>query len=257
MSLADELEALVRLSRALGDPAAGYAILAEGNTSARTGEDSFLLKASGFPLAQATPKSFVQMRLSAVLALLEAPPRGDDELAEALSSCRAREGHRPSVEAGLHAVALTHGAATVVGHTHPTEINAILCSEHAELIVAGPLFPDQIVVCGRHPLLVPYVDPGIPLALEVRDRLRGHVDRHGHPPKTIYLQNHGLIALGRTGAEVLQITQMAAKAARILLGTLACGGPRPLTPQDAARIESRPDEHHRQAMLDSLVHMRK
>lgn len=257
MSFAGELDALVRLSCALGEPAAGYAILAEGNTSARTGEDSFLLKASGFPLARATPESFVEMGLSSVLALLEAPPRDDDELAQALSACRRGEGHRPSVEAALHAVALALGAATVVGHTHPTEINAILCSQHAELIVAGPLFPDQIVVCGRDPLFVPYADPGIPLAREVRDRLRRHIDRHGRPPKTIYLQNHGLVALGRTGAEVLQITQMAAKAARILLGTLACGGPRPLTPQDATRIESRPDEHHRQALLESPVHIRK
>jgi rhamnose utilization protein RhaD (predicted bifunctional aldolase and dehydrogenase) len=243
-----ELEALVRLSRALGDSAADYAILAEGNTSARTGEDSFLLKASGFSLADASPDSFVEMGLSAVLALLDARPRDDQELARALSACRLSEGQRPSVEAALHAVGLTLGEATVVGHTHPTEINAILCSKRPELIIA-PLFPDQIVVCGRNALLVPYVDPGIPLALEVRAGLSEHIDQHGRPPKTIYLQNHGLIALGQSAAEVLQITQMAAKAARILLGTLACGGPRPLAAHAAARIESRPDEHHRQANL--------
>lgn len=252
MSPASELEALVRLSRALGHPDSDYAILAEGNTSARAGEDSFLLKASGFPLADATPESFVEMRLSAVLALLDAPPRDDERLARSLSACRVAGDRRPSVEAALHAVGLTVGGATVVGHTHPTEINAILCSERPELIVAGPLFPDQIVVCGRDAVLVPYVDPGIPLALEVRARLGEHIDHHGRPPKTIYLQNHGLVALGRSGTEVLQITRMAAKAARILLGTLACGGPRSLTPESAARIESRPDEHHRQALLDGV-----
>lgn len=249
LTVADQLESLARLSRALGDPTTEYAILAEGNTSARAGEDSFLVKASGFSLAEATSEAFVEMRLSAVLELLEAPPRDDQELAAALSACRVGEGHRPSVEAALHALALTLGAASVVGHTHPTPINAILCSQRPELIVSGPLFPDQIVVCGLDALLVPYVDPGIPLALEVRDRLRRHIDQRGRPPKTIYLQNHGLIALGRTGTEVLQITQMATKAARILLGTLACGGPRRLTPQAAARIDSRPDEHHRQARL--------
>lgn len=252
MSHPAELDALVRLSRALGDPAADYAILAEGNTSARTGKDRFLLKASGFSLADASPDSFVEMGLSAVLALLDAPARDDHELAQALSACRLSDGPRPSVEAALHAIGLTLGGATVVGHTHPSEINAILCSQRPELIVAGPLFPDQVVVCGRHALLVPYVDPGIPLASELSARLRDHIDRHGRPPKTIYLQNHGLIALGRSGAEVLQITQMATKAARILLGTLACGGPRPLTAPAAARIDSRPDEHHRQAKLRTL-----
>ena len=237
------------MSRVLGDPDAGYAILAEGNTSARTGDDTFLLKASGFRLAEATPESFVEMGLSTVLGLLDANPRGDEELARALSACRLGDGHRPSVEAALHAVGLALGAARVVGHTHPTAINAILCSQRPELIVTEPLFPDQIVVCGRTALLVPYFDPGIPLALEVRARLRDHIDQHGVPPKTIYLQNHGLIALGQSAAEVLQITQMAVKAARILLGSLACGGPRPFTPEAAARIESRPDEHARQAML--------
>jgi rhamnose utilization protein RhaD (predicted bifunctional aldolase and dehydrogenase) len=247
-----ELEALVRLSRALGEPSGDYAILAEGNTSARTGEDSFLLKASGVSLADALPESFVEMSLSAVLALLDTPPRDDEELAQALSACRLRDGPRPSVEAALHAIGLTRGAAAVVGHTHPTAINGILCSKRPELIVAGPLFPDQIVVCGQHPLLIPYFDPGIPLATELGVRLREHIDRHGTPPKAIYLQNHGFVALGQSSTEVLQITQMATKAAHILLGTLSCGGPRSLTPEAAMRIETRPDEHHRQAQLHAF-----
>lgn len=246
---AGKLEALVTLSRALGDPAAGYAILGEGNTSVRTGEDSFLVKASGSSLARAAPDSFVEVRLSAVLALLDAPPGDDDELARALAGCRIAGRERPSVEAALHAVSLTLGGASAVGHTHPVEVNAILCSRRPELIVAGPLFPDQIVVCGRHPLLVPYTDPGIPLAAAFRERLGRHIDAHGRPPKTVYLQNHGLIALGGSESEVLQVTQMAVKAARILLGTLACGGPQPLSEEAADRIETRPDEHHRQARL--------
>jgi rhamnose utilization protein RhaD (predicted bifunctional aldolase and dehydrogenase) len=249
MSPTAERDALVRLSRSLGDPARDWAILAEGNTSVRTGEDTFLVKASGSSMATATPDSFVEMRLSAVLGLLERPPGDDEELAHALAASRIADGPRPSVEAALHALALTIGEASAVGHTHPAEINAILCSERPELVLTGPLFPDQIVVCGRHPLLVRYVDPGIPLALEVRERLRRHVAEHGAPPKTIYLQNHGFIALGRSTTEVLQVTEMATKAARILVGTLACGGPHPLSEEAALRIETRPDEHHRQAML--------
>jgi rhamnose utilization protein RhaD (predicted bifunctional aldolase and dehydrogenase) len=243
-------EELVSLSRALGDPARQYAILAEGNTSLRTGADTFLVKASGASLGQASPDSFVEVRASALLALLDQSLADDAALADALMACRVADGPlRPSVEAALHAIALTDAGAVAVGHTHPIEINSILCSQQSELIVAGPLFPDQIVVCGRHPLLVPYVDPGLPLARDVRERLRGHLERHGSPPKLIYLENHGMVALGRSTGEVLQITQMAVKAARILLGTLACGGPRPLTIEAAERIDVRPDEHHRQAML--------
>jgi rhamnose utilization protein RhaD (predicted bifunctional aldolase and dehydrogenase) len=249
VSSPDKLNALVTLSRDLGDPEGDYAILAEGNTSLRTGDDGFLVKASGFSLVSAQRGSFVELRLSAVLGLLDSPPVGDDAMAAALADCRMSDGPHPSVESVLHAVCLTLGAASTVAHTHPTPVNAILCSRKPEVVLVGPLFPDQVVVCGRHPLLVPYVDPGIPLALEVRDRLSRHVDEHGRPPKTIYLQNHGLIALGQSGAEVVQITAMAAKAARVLLGSFAAGGPQPLSPEAAVRIESRPDEHRRQAIL--------
>jgi rhamnose utilization protein RhaD (predicted bifunctional aldolase and dehydrogenase) len=249
MPSGDRLDQLVALSRALGHPDADYAILGEGNTSLRIGEDRFLVKASGFSLATANRESFVELRLGSVLALLDAPPESDQELAVALAASRVSDGPQPSVEAPLHAVALTAGGATVVGHTHPTAVNAILCSRRPEAILAGPLFPDQVVVCGRHPLLVPYVDPGVPLAAEIRGRLQRHIDEHGAPPKTIYLQNHGLIALGASDGEVLQITQMADKVARLLLGSFAAGGPQPLSPEAASRIESRPDEHHRQTIL--------
>ena len=42
--------------------------------------------------------------------------------------------------------------------------------------------------------------------------------------RTIYLQNHGLAALGPGATQVEGITAMAVKAARILIGTHALGG---------------------------------
>jgi len=64
-------------------------------------------------------------------------------------------------------------------------------------------------------------------------------------PKVILMQNHGLIALGRTAQQVENITAMAVKAARVLLGAYALGGPRFLTARDVARIHTRPDELYR------------
>jgi len=242
------LPLLVELSRDLGAPERDAVILAEGNTSASVDEHTFLLKASGFALARADAGSFVEMRTDAVLDLLDHPPATDAELAQALERCRAGEGPRPSVEATLHALALTLGGASFVGHSHPTPVNALLCSEHAEAVAAGALFPDYVVVCGR-PLLVPYLDPGVPLARAVRDGLRSHLESHGAPPKLIYLANHGIVALGRSPAEVLQVTDMAVKAARVLLGAFAAGGPHFLAERDESRIETRPDEHYRRETL--------
>ena len=92
------------------------------------------------------------------------------------------------------------------------------------MLATEMLFPDQVVVLGRRPLFVPYVDPGLALARRVRDDLEAHVARHGEPPKVIYLGNHGLFALGLTPEHVLQITAMAVKASRVLAGALAVGG---------------------------------
>ena len=68
-------------------------------------------------------------------------------------------------------------------------------------------------------------------------------------PKLILLRNHGMVALGQTADEVLRITAMAVKTARIIIGAYAVGGPRFLTPEDVARIDTRPDEHYRQRVL--------
>jgi rhamnose utilization protein RhaD (predicted bifunctional aldolase and dehydrogenase) len=245
-----ELEAIVALSRALGEPARELAILGEGNTSLRTGEGTMLVKASGASLATATAADFIALETGPLLALLDDPSADDAAVAEAFAAVEARTGRRPSVEAMLHAVCLERGGANAVGHTHPVPVLALLCSRHAPMLATHLLFPDQIVVLGRRPLFVPYVDPGLALARRVRDDLEAHIARHGEPPKAIYLGNHGLFALGRTPEHVLQITAMAVKASQVLAGALAAGGATPLTEADADRIDTRLDEHYRRERLE-------
>ena len=247
--MSTDLEAIVDLSRALGDPARELAILGEGNTSLRTGETTMLVKASGASLATVTAADFVALEPASLIALLDDPAADDAAVAQAFAAVEARTGRRPSVEAMLHAVCLELGAAHAVGHTHPVPVLALLCSPHAEALATHMLFPDQIVVLGRRPLFVPYVDPGLALARRVRDDLAAHAARYGEPPKAIYLGNHGLFALGRTPEHVLQITAMAVKASRVLAGALAVGGATPLAEADADRIDTRLDEHYRRGAL--------
>jgi rhamnose utilization protein RhaD (predicted bifunctional aldolase and dehydrogenase) len=240
-----EIDRLVALSRLLGEPARNLAILGEGNTSLRLQDGRMLVKASGASLGSATADDFVELEPSALLALLDDPEADDETVARAFAEVEARTGRRPSVEAMLHAVCLELGGAAAVGHTHPVPVLAILCSPHAEALATELLFPDQVVVLGRHPLYVPYVDPGLVLARRVRDELKAH----GEPPKVIYLGNHGMFALGQTTEEVVQITQMAVKAGLVLAGALSAGGVHGLTAADADRIHGRPDEHYRRAAL--------
>jgi rhamnose utilization protein RhaD (predicted bifunctional aldolase and dehydrogenase) len=247
----DILQQLIEMTQHLGEPWRDYVILGEGNTSARADAETYWVKASGSRMENIGPADFVRVRFAPVLAMLDAGDLSDDEIARRFTEAKAdpTTPAHPSVEALLHALALGLPGVAFVGHTHPVAVNALMCSVRAEEALSGRLFPDEIVVCGAEPAFVPYTDPGIPLARAVWRALQGYMERHGQAPKTVYIQNHGLIALGANPREVENITAMAVKTARILLGTYALGGPRFLSPTDVARIATRPDEGPRRAKL--------
>ena len=239
---------LTDLSRRLGDPAMDAAMLGEGNTSNRTG-GTMRVKASGAVLAEAEPGDFVTVDLAAAGDLISDLDAGDAEVDAFFSAIAAAEGRRPSVEALLHVVIYEATDAAVIAHSHPTSVNALLCSRSAELLVDGALFPDQIVVLGARPLLVPYIDPGITLARAVRGLLRDHIARFGEAPRVIYLRNHGMVALGASPSQVLGMTAMAQKCARAIIGAEGAGGVQFMPADEVARIDSRPDEKYRRALL--------
>ena len=249
----DILTRLVTLSQNLGDPLLDYAILGEGNTSARASAETFWVKASGAELRTINAGGFVRVRFDRVLALLDAGDLSDTEVKAGLEAARIDPAAqaRPSVETVLHALALQLEGVDFVGHTHPTAVNAVLCSQKAEEAISGRLFPDEIVVCGPAPVYIPYTDPGIPLARAVRDAIGKHIAAHREIPKVILMQNHGLIALGRTTQEVENITAMYVKTARVILGAYTLGGPHFMSAAAVARIHTRPDELYRRRELES------
>jgi rhamnose utilization protein RhaD (predicted bifunctional aldolase and dehydrogenase) len=246
------LNDLVSLSRWLGAPEQDCAILGEGNTSARVSDNTFLVKASGTQLGTLNENGFVEASFERTLALLEADVVGDEAVRQMLMATKVDpdDSRMPSVETSFHAVFLSLPGVNFVGHTHPTAINAITCSKGFEDALKHRLFPDEIVVCGPEPLIIPYVDPGVALAKVIRDELNRFLDRTGTTPKTVYMQNHGFTALGATAKQVQAITAMAVKTARIRIGTQSFGGPNPLSAQDVERIHNRLDEHYRQRIID-------
>lgn len=243
------LDEILTLSRAVGEPSRNLVILAEGNTSLRSGEETMLVKATGSAMSTADESDFVEVDLERYRALTSGTSQGDEAVVEMMAGARRWGTKRPSVESLLHAVCLQVPEVDAVVHTHPVAVNSILCSDKAEYLVRGSLFPDQVVVLGRHNLLVPYVDPGLALARYVDGALAEHRERYGTHPKAIYLRNHGLFALGASPAEALQITEMAVKAARVLAGALAAGEPEYMDDESAQRIHTRPDEEFRRRVL--------
>jgi rhamnose utilization protein RhaD (predicted bifunctional aldolase and dehydrogenase) len=244
------LEQLIWLSHEVGREERQLAILGEGNTSARCGDGSFWVKASGSQLGNITAQGFSHISLGAVMELMENDAMDDQAVARALQEVLVNPAHRrPSVETFLHALCLHEAGASWVAHTHAVSVNQILCSQQGAQPFLRHLFPDGIVVCGRHPAVVPYVDPGFTLALVVRDELRRYQDAHGHAPKLLLMVNHGLVALGQSAQEAFNITLMADKWAKIIVGSYALGGPNFLPDAQSARIDNRLDEHYRRQQL--------
>ena len=245
------LDELVRMSLHLGKPENDCVILGEGNTSARAAGGCFYVKASGKYLADSSRDTFVKVKHKEALAILDRGELTDDEIKEALLAACADPANkmRPSVETTFHAFLLSLPDVNFVGHTHPTAVNSLMCSVNAERILKGRIFPDEIVYCGVSPMYVPYVDPGLGLAREIRERTHRFVETEGCPPKVVLIQNHGLIALGKTSHEVEAITAMWCKTCRVLMGASAFGGIHYFTKENVERICTRPDEHYRKEQL--------
>ena len=113
----------------------------------------------------------------------------------------------------------------------------------------GRICPDHIVVMGHKSVYIPYVDPGLVLAREVRTQMEKFIDEEGVLPKAIMMENHGLFAMADTAQKVLNIFEMAEKISKIIVGTAGFGGPQFLSEADVRRIDTRPDEHYRQKAI--------
>jgi len=245
------LQQLVEMSRYLGDPARGYAILGEGNTSARIDADTIWVKASGFMLGNIDRQGFVAVSISKVTAILEDPSANDMAVREALKAALVDKGEtrRPSVETMFHALLLKYPEWNFIGHTHPIHTNVLLCSKQAEEAATGRICPDHVVVMGHKSVYVPYVDPGLVLAREIRKRVCQFIDQEKVLPRAIMMQGHGVIAMGHSPRAVMSITDMAEKASQIIAGAYALGGPQFMSAKDIARIHTRPDEKYREKAI--------
>jgi len=222
---------LLAMSHHLGNPNNDFVILGEGNVSANLDSNTFLVKASGAYLKDLDREDLVKVSFEKILSSLQKNEASRDKVQACLQNAaiHPNPGRLPSSETFFHAILLKVKGVNFIGHTHPTAVNAILCSQNASEIFSKPIFPYQEEICGPTPMFVPYSEPGFPLALAILEKLQVYLEQWGTASKVILLQSHGMIALGNTGQEVLNITTVFNKAARIMAGTTSFGGPRYLT----------------------------
>lgn len=252
----NKLTELIKLSRKLGDPFLSLTILGEGNTSADIGDGTYWVKASGSQLSNINENGFSRVYGDKVLELLNNSDLDDSGVAEGLKNTLFdKKMGKPSVETFLHALCIFECKKKWVGHTHPVSVMSILCSKEGAKPFQKHIYPDEIVVCGEQIAVVPYIDPGLSLARAVREALHRFMDKNGHSPKLLLMENHGMVALGEQAKDVINISLMADKWARTILGTYTMGGTKYLTDDQAGRIETRPDEEYRRKMISSKTNV--
>ena len=250
------LNKLVKLSNNLGKEDYHLAIIGEGNTSAKikvgNTNESFFIKASGTQLATITEKDFIQVYFEPIMQLININNPDAEDINNIFEKAKVDKKYRasPSVETLLHAICLNLEGVNFIGHTHPTAVNRLTCSKSFPENLKGRIYPDEIVLLGKDSVFIPYTDPGVKLAQRAKKEIEIFLDKHGERPKSIYIQNHGFVALGSTPTEVENITLMADKAAEIRFGALLAGGINTFSEDIVNYIAERTDEKYRQGLFE-------
>ena len=221
------LNDMVALSHRFGDDPE-YTRGGGGNISVKA-DGVLYIKPSGTSLATLTAQSVIALDMRPLLELLDASPErpvapGTDLVMQVAIGARvgARDDRRPSVESLFHALLPER----FVLHTHPTIVNAVTCATQGAEI-AQRLF-------GSSALWVPYTDPGLPLARAIRDARKSYEERtRTAAPRTILLQNHGLIVAAETTAEIDEASARLVAAIRAHLAELPA-----ISWGDVARLEA-------------------
>jgi NAD(P)-dependent dehydrogenase (short-subunit alcohol dehydrogenase family)/rhamnose utilization protein RhaD (predicted bifunctional aldolase and dehydrogenase) len=218
------IDELVEISRYYGKQKE-FVIAGGGNTSWKNDRHLYI-KASGVGLADITESGFCvldRVRLEAISAMnfSEDPVSREEQVKNALLNCRINpeSGLRPSVETSLHNLF----SYSFVVHTHPTVVNALMCSRDAE--------QETIRLFGDKVLFIPYTDPGFILFSLVRDKIADYKDKQGHDPQVVFIQNHGIFVAANSVDEIRGIY------AGVITGIKSCFSELPdLSPDEAPEM---------------------
>lgn len=192
-----KIQELIEISRFYGTNK-DYVIAGGGNTSYKN-DKNLWIKASGIALADIDAHGFVCMSRESLQVISQKEYSTDSAIREGevkedlLKAIDINNGLRPSVETSLHEIIQY----PFVIHTHPTLVNALLCSKLAK--------EKSFALLGNKILFIPYIDPGYILFKEVSVQLEQYREKYGYDPKIILLENHGIFVSADSGDEVKQI----------------------------------------------------
>jgi len=189
---------IVALSKYYGSNP-GYVIAGGGNTSYKE-DDRLWIKASGVSLANIDESGFVCLsrkkldKISEAIYSIDPVIREEEVKRDLMAAIIDDKTKRPSVETSLHNLFNY----SYVVHTHPTAVNALLCSVDVKN-VTKELFGTKV-------MFVEYTDPGYTLFRKTKEELNKYTGIYDKEPETIFLQNHGMIVCSENAGDIYPLT---------------------------------------------------
>lgn len=190
-------ERLIEISRFYGKNK-DYVIAGGGNTSFKN-DEYIWIKASGISLADIRDDGFVCLSRQTLNKINTKkysiiPAERENEIKIDLEASVIKpENLRPSVETSLHNIIEYN----YVVHTHPTLVNALMCSQNAKEIT-GELF-------GEESVFIDYTDPGYILFKKLLKQIDMFNVKYRKYPKIFFLQNHGIFVASDSIDEIKDI----------------------------------------------------
>lgn len=189
----DELKKIIDISRDIGqclDLVQG----AGGNFSIKIDKRKMLIKASGLRMSEISENNgLVAVDYGKISKYYDDfKPFSASELnsIDFINSCVLEkigsEKYKPSIETGFHAL-----LGKYVIHTHSVYANIIACALNGESLLEK-IFQDF----GIDIIWLSYSNPGLQLALCVKEAVDKYKSKYNKIPEAILMQNHGLIVSG-------------------------------------------------------------
>ena len=225
----DHAKAVLELAHTVGNHPARWVIWDEGFVAGRQ-DAHLLISPPGARLASLQTEGLMTVKPAVLLAALDVDhgrAHVDEEVLRQAQAAPAAA--RPGPEAFLAAELLIKGWPSLLALIQPVTLNQILASPRARQFSDRRVTVSECYGLGRGMPLVPYADPGIALAKEMRSRIAAWRDRYRGIPRIVLLQNQGAIVSGDTVAEIVETTEKLTKAADLFIGASALGGPQFLT----------------------------
>jgi len=207
----------------------------EGDGAANSGEGKILLKKFDRHSKPWTAEDFCEIESAPMLEMIDDQKANERDYQRLLQDySEAGAPLQASAAAWVYLLSLEEVQFGI--HLHPLPICQILCSPRARQFADRRTSPAEVTGTGGASVLVPYSDPGLDFARDLKRKVVFWRSRFKDVPPILYFQNNGVVLLGGDPKELLFRLEDITRHAQIFVGAAMLGGPVFLTPTNVEKL---------------------